>query len=185
VGALLARATRDRSSYLRGAEHRAEANEAVEVNLDPWDVPTWRKHRYDKGAGGKLLFTGTPDQKARKFREWLETHEAEARGERSRAGEAKTASMVRTRTRGAAVNVPCKTPYRFRTKAACKPEPPKRGAAWTRSSLLGKPGRHVEVPCEEKYRPRVKELCEPGKTSWGRAWTPPAEEPEHAFAGLL
>ena len=169
-----------------GAEHRSEGNEAVEVNLDPWDIPTWRKHRYDKGPGGKLLFVGTPDQKARKFKEWLEGHTAEAQGERARDAERSTGRMVKARENRAAVAVPCKTPYRFRTKAACNPETkPKKKPAWTRSSLLGKPGRHVEVLCEEKFRPRVKELCYPEQASWGKAWTPPAEEPEHAFAGLI
>jgi len=175
-----------RRGYLRGAEHRAEANEAVEVNLDPWEIAAWRKHRYDKRPDGTMRFRGTPDQKALAFREWLEAHEREATHERAAAAEKKTKKEIKAREARAGVAVPCKTPYRFRTKAACKSLPPNRQPKWTRSSLLSKPGRHVEVPCDPPNRPRVKELCEPSKSRWGKAWTSPvSDEPEHAFAGLL
>ena len=176
---------RRRAGYIRGAEHRAEAQERVEQNLDPWEIPMWRKHRYAKDANGRLLFTGTPDHKAMRFREWLEDHQREVTGQRARMGEAQAAELVHAKVNAAAIAVPCRDPWRFRTKAACNPETPrKRRPKWMGSSLL-RSGRNVEVPCAEPNRYRVKELCDPN-AKWRRApLTLPAEEPEHAFAGLL
>lgn len=178
---LLARKPVERSSYLRGAEHRQEAQERVEANLDPWEIPMWRKHRYAKGPNGKLLFTGTPDHKAMRFREWLEAHEREATGQRARAAEEATARAVRAREKRAVVATPCRTPFRFRTKAACNPEA--RQPKWTRSTLL-RAGRSVEVPCGPPDRYRNKELCDP-KARWRAPPPPLVEEPVHAFEGLI
>ena len=171
--------------YLRGAEHRAESQERVEQNLDPWEIPMWRKHRYAKGADGKLLFTGTPDHKATRFREWLEEHQREVQGQRSRLGEEKASQLVSARVNAAGVAVPCRTPWRFRTKAACNPDTPKKKRPkWMGSSLL-RSGRSAEVPCGPPDRYRVKELCDPN-AKWRRAPTYVVEpEQEHAFAGLI
>jgi hypothetical protein len=175
---------RRRAGYLRGAEHRAESQERVEQNLDPWEIPMWRKHRYAKDAHGRLLFTGTPDHKAMRFREWLEEHQREVQGQRARAGEAKAVEVVRSYEARPAIAVPCREPYRFRTKAACNPETPrKRRPKWMGSSLL-RSGRSVEVPCAEPNRYRVKELCDPN-AKWRRVTTPLEVEEPHAFEGLL
>ena len=176
---------RRRAGYLRGAAHRQEAQERVETNLEPWQVALWRKHRYAKDAHGRLLFTGTPDHKAARFQEWLAEHEREVVGQHARAAEAKGLQIVRERENRAAVAVPCRTPFRFRTKAACNPETPrKKRPKWMGSTLL-RSGRSVEVPCGPPDRYRVKELCDPN-AKWRQAPTYVVEpEQEHAFAGLI
>ena len=130
-----------------------------------------------------MRFTGTPDHKAELFREWLEANAREATHQRSKAAEAKATELVRTKLNAAAVAVPCRDPWRFRTKAACNPETPrKRRPKWMGSSLL-RSGRSVEVPCAEPNRYRVKELCDP-HAKWRTVTTPVYEEP-HAFEGLI
>lgn len=178
MGLLARKSSEDvRARHLTAGARLHEHNDRVEQNLDPWEVPAWRRHRYAKGPGGKPLFHGSPDQKARQFREWLEGHQAEARAGVAQRGERETAKLVRQQTSAAAVKVPCREPYRFRTRAACRGTKPQ--AKWTKSSLL-RAGRSVEVPCAAE-RPRVKEFCRPRE----RRWVPPAEEPAHAFEGLL
>jgi hypothetical protein len=160
---------REKASYLRGWEHRREKDEAVEVNLSPEEAALWRRM--------KGRFKGTPHERMTKFRHWLHDHPGELERETGRRSESRVVDLVRRRESAAAVAVPCRDPFRFRTKAACrgtKPQP-----KWTRSSLL-RAGRSVEVPCAAE-RPRVKELGQPRE----RRWVPPPEEPVHAFEGLL
>jgi hypothetical protein len=153
LGAPLAtRTRREPSSYLRGWEKRREADERVEQNLDPWEIPTWRKHR--------ALFKGSPEKRTRAFRDWLEERDAETRGERSSAAEKETSRLVREkREREKGVKVPCRRPWRFRTRAACAPA--ERKVRRPRWSLFAGASKRIEVPCEEPFRFSVKALCAP------------------------
>ena len=154
----------------------SEHNQAVESNLEPWMVPLWRRHRYMKRADGRAMFTGTPDHKAETFREWLESTPAEVRREVHERGEQATAKVLRQREAAPFVATPCDEPFRFRTRAVCRPtkaKPPN----WS----LMRAGRSVDVPCEEPFRFRNKELCFPKE----RRWAPAPVEEEHAFARLL
>jgi hypothetical protein len=156
----------------RAWETRRERDERVEQNLDPWEIDTWRRH--------KRNFKGTPEQRLRAFRDWLEEREAETRGERARAGEEKAARLVREkRARERGVEVPCWRPWRYRTKAACAPADKRiRRPRW--SLFVGKSPR-VEVPCDEPWRFSVKSLCKPRKAKaspWAKlVKTKPVEEP--------
>lgn len=165
---LLARKPREHASYLRGWEHRRESDEAVEVNLRPDEVALFRKMR--------ARFKGTPHERLEKFRHYLHDHPEALRGHVSKTGEERAKALVKARENRAAVGIPCEPPYRFRTKAACKPERTPHTPRW---SLLG--GRKVLVPCGPPHRARSKELCHPKETYWKA----PAEEPSHAFEGLL
>ena len=169
--ALLARKPREHISYLRGWEHRREKEEAVEVNLHPEEIPLWRRI--------KTRFKGTSHERFTKFRHYVHDHPEELRKETSGRSERRVVELVRERQSVAGVKVPCREPWRFRTKAACDPAA-KRQPKWTRSSLL-RAGRAVEVPCGPPDRYRVKELCVPRE----RRWVPPPEEHVHAFEGLL
>jgi hypothetical protein len=173
-GAAPVRKPREKVSYLRGWEHRREADEAVEVNLRPDEIALWRKI--------KARFKGSPHERFEKFRHYVHDHPEALRAHVALVGETQAAALVRARESAAAVKVPCRTPYRFRTKAACNPETPhKRQPKWMRSSLL-RAGRSVEVLCGPPDRWRVKEFCHPRERRWV---PPPPEEPVHAFEGLI
>jgi hypothetical protein len=163
-----ARKPRERASYLRGWEHRREKEEAVLVNLSPDEIVLWRKI--------KNRFKGSPHERFEKFKHYVHEHPEELRRRLGEHGEERAKALVRKREAAPFVNVPCEPPWRYRTKAACNPEA-KRPPPW---SLLPS-GRRMDVPCAPPHRFRVKELCEPKE----RRWSPPAEEHEHAFAGLL
>lgn len=178
MGLIARKAEPSSRSYLAGARLQ-EHNDRVEANLDPWEIATWRRHRYAKDAHGRPLFHGAPDQKARQFREWLEGRGREVGGERSRAAERKVTEEVRRHGSRAKATVPCAPGWRYRTKAACKGEPPR---AWGR--LLGRGS--TELDCGPPHRARVKDLCVPSKGR-ERRWLGTVAEVEepHAFEGLI
>ena len=173
------RKARDAKSYARGWEKRKEADERVEVNLDPWEIATWRQNR--------TRFKGTPDERLRAFRDWSEEHEAETRGERARETETMAARLIREkRAREKGVKVPCAAPWRYRTRAACRPG--NGNGRWKRPSWTLFGGRRVEVPCEEPYRFRVKRDCAPKKrkaATWADLAKTRREEEPGAFDDLL
>jgi hypothetical protein len=170
---------REPSSYARGWEKRRETDERVEQNLDPREIAAWRR--------SKALFKGTPDERARKFREYQEERSSELRGEFASAGEATALRLVKTkREREVGVKVPCRKPYRRRVKAACNPElPRKRRPRWS----LTVAGHRIEVPCDAPWRFSIKRDCRPakGRKAWGelapyaKAAPPKAPEDERGF----
>jgi hypothetical protein len=170
---------REPSSYARGWEKRREADERVEQNLDPWELPEFRRHR--------ALFKGTAEERTRAFREWSESHAAELGGARARAGESHAARLVREkRERERGIKVPCAAPYRRRVKAACNPES-KRRPAWSLTVV----GRRIEVPCDAPWRFSVKRDCAPKKkkaATWAtlaKAAPRPPEDERGFFDDLL
>jgi len=142
---------REPASFARAWEKRREQDERGEQNLDPWEIATWRKH--------KALFKGTPEERTRAFRDWLEEHAAELREARSSAAERRAEGLVKEkRAREKGVSVPCGAPWRKRVRQACNPES-QRKPTW--ASLAG--GRRVEVPCADPWRFATKRDCKPKK----------------------
>lgn len=89
----------DRARYLRGWEHRREADEAVEVNLTP-DQLAIREYEAQP-------YAATPCRPPFRFR----------------VREACSGLIGKGRaTSGKTVDVPCREPFRFRTKDYCEPK---------------------------------------------------------------
>lgn len=106
------RKPREKVSYLRGWEHRREKDEAVETNLDPWEIALWRKI--------KARFKGSPQARLRGFREYVSKHPKEIYGEIEVVSAAKTAQLLHAKGEWVGVEVPCAPPWRYRVKSTCR-----------------------------------------------------------------
>jgi hypothetical protein len=95
-----------------GGSIAAKGDEAVEVNLDPWEVSLWRKV--------KSRFRGRPDARLRAFREYVSKHPKEIYTELEGVSAAKTAKLLHEKGKWVGVEVPCAPPWRYRNKASCR-----------------------------------------------------------------
>lgn len=102
----------DRRSYLRGWEHRKEADEAVVVNLDPHEVALWEKI--------KARFKGEPEARLRAFREYVSKHPGEIFGAIEFESAKTLAKKLHEKGQWVGVEVPCAPPWRYRNKETCR-----------------------------------------------------------------